>query len=92
MGLDGIFRKALSFYGINAAKGRWLNEHNFALERRILGHSENDNWVLTFDGDKVTMILKTPMAPRQSCTACEAMATPNCSMAGCGRETSTSLA
>jgi CubicO group peptidase (beta-lactamase class C family) len=56
MGLDGIFRKSPpAFYGINAAKGRWLNEHTFALERRILGHSETQRWVLTFDGDKVTV-------------------------------------
>lgn len=56
MGLDGIFRKSPpAFYGINAAKGRWLNEHTFALERRILGHSETQNWVLAFDGDKVTV-------------------------------------
>ena len=56
MGLDGIFRKsAPAFYGINAAKGRWLNEHTFALERRILGHSETQSWKLSFDGDKVTV-------------------------------------
>jgi CubicO group peptidase (beta-lactamase class C family) len=56
MGLDGIFRKSPpAFYGINAAKGRWLNEHSFALERRILGHSETQRWVLTFEGDKVTV-------------------------------------
>ena len=56
MGLGGIFRKSPpAFYGINAAKGRWLNEHTFALERRILGHSETQNWVLAFDGDKVTV-------------------------------------
>ena len=56
MGLDGIFRKSPpAFYGINAAKGRWLNEHTFALERRILGHSETQRWVLAFEGDKVTV-------------------------------------
>jgi CubicO group peptidase (beta-lactamase class C family) len=56
MGLDGVFRKSPpAFYGINAARGRWLNEHTFALERRILGHSETQNWVLTFEGDKVTV-------------------------------------
>ena len=56
MGLDGIFRKSPpAFYGINAAKGRWLNEHTFALERRILGHSETQRWVLAFEDDKVTV-------------------------------------
>jgi CubicO group peptidase (beta-lactamase class C family) len=56
MGLDGIFRKSPpAFYGINAAKGRWLNEHTFALERRILGHGETQTWTLNFDGNKVTV-------------------------------------
>ena len=56
MGLDGIFRKSPpAYYGINAAKGRWLSEHSFAIERRILGHSETQVWTLTFDGDKVNV-------------------------------------
>jgi len=56
MGLDGVFRKSPpAFYGINAAKGRWLNEHTFALERRILGHGETQTWTLNFDGNKVTV-------------------------------------
>jgi CubicO group peptidase (beta-lactamase class C family) len=56
MGLDGVFRKSPpAFYGINAAKGRWLNDHTFALERRILGHSETQIWALTFDGNKVNI-------------------------------------
>jgi hypothetical protein len=56
MGLDGIFRKSPpAYYGINAAKGRWLNEHTFAIERRILGHGETQMWALTFDGDKVSV-------------------------------------
>ena len=56
MGLDGVFRKSQpAYYGINAAKGRWLNEHSFAIERRILGHSETQIWVLTFDGARVNV-------------------------------------
>jgi hypothetical protein len=56
MGLDGVFRKSPpAFYGINAARGRWLNEHTFAIERRILGHSETQTWTLAFDGDKVSI-------------------------------------
>ena len=39
--------------GINASRGRWLDERTFALERRILGHSETQLWVLAFDGNKV---------------------------------------
>jgi hypothetical protein len=56
MGLDGVFRKSPpAVYGINAAKGRWLNEHTFFLERRILGHSEISTWTLAFAGAKVTV-------------------------------------
>lgn len=56
MGLDGTFRKSPpALYGINACKGRWLNQHSFALERRILGHSETQTWTLTFEGNRVTI-------------------------------------
>lgn len=56
MGLDGTFRKSPpAIYGINAAKGRWISERTFALERRILGHGETQTWSLTFDGNKVTV-------------------------------------
>jgi CubicO group peptidase (beta-lactamase class C family) len=56
MGLDGVFRTSPpAYYGINAAKGRWLNEHTFAIERRILGRSETQTWTLAFDGDKVSV-------------------------------------
>jgi CubicO group peptidase (beta-lactamase class C family) len=56
MGLDGVFRKSPpAFYGVNAAKGRWLNDHTFAIERRILGHSETQMWTLAFDGNKVNV-------------------------------------
>jgi CubicO group peptidase (beta-lactamase class C family) len=56
MGLDGFYRKSPPApYGINAAKGRWINEHTFAMERRILGHGEYQTWTLSFDGDKVTV-------------------------------------
>ena len=54
LGLHGIFRMSPpANYGINASKGRWLDERTFALERRILGHSETQLWVLAFDGNKV---------------------------------------
>ena len=32
-----------------------MNEHTFALERRILGHGETQIWTLTFDGNKVNV-------------------------------------
>lgn len=54
IGLDGVFRKSPpAFYGINATRGRWLGQHTFQVERRILGHSETQMWTLTFDGNKV---------------------------------------
>jgi CubicO group peptidase (beta-lactamase class C family) len=50
IGLDGVFRKnASASYGIHAVKGRWLNEHTFAVEHRILGHGETQFWTLRFD-------------------------------------------
>jgi CubicO group peptidase (beta-lactamase class C family) len=55
-GLDGLYRKSPpALYGINAAKGRWINERTFVLERRILGRGEMQTWSLAFDGDKVTV-------------------------------------
>jgi len=56
MGLDGAFRNGPPGpNGIFASKGRWLNDHTFSLERRILGHSETQTWTLTFDAKKVTV-------------------------------------
>jgi hypothetical protein len=55
LGLDGMFRKSPGHYGINAAKGRWINARTFAIERRVLGHSETQSWTLAFDGNKVTV-------------------------------------
>jgi len=56
MGLEGVFRKSPpAVYGINAARGRWVNERTFALERRILGHGETQIWTMTFDGKKVNV-------------------------------------
>jgi CubicO group peptidase (beta-lactamase class C family) len=54
IGLDGLFRKSPpAAYGINAVKGSWLDDHTFAVERRILGHGEIQKWTLAFDGRKV---------------------------------------
>jgi hypothetical protein len=54
MGLDGQFRVGPEErYGFNATKGYWFNDHTFAVERRILGHSETQLWRLRFDGTKV---------------------------------------
>jgi CubicO group peptidase (beta-lactamase class C family) len=54
IGVDGVFRTAPpARYGIDAAKGRWLSEHTFEVERRILGHAETQLWTLTFDGKTI---------------------------------------
>jgi len=56
MGLNGVYRKSPpALYGINATRGRWLSEHEFEIERRILGHSEVQFWTFDFDGDKVAI-------------------------------------
>ena len=59
MGLDGVFRKEIrapaDYRRINAARGRWLSEHTFELERRILGHGETQTWTLYFDHNNVTV-------------------------------------
>jgi hypothetical protein len=56
VGLDGLYRKSPpALYGINAAKGRWINQRTFAMERRILGRGEIQTWTLAFDGDRVTV-------------------------------------
>jgi CubicO group peptidase (beta-lactamase class C family) len=56
LGLDGTFRKGPTrAYGIDAVRGRWLNRHTFAVERRVLGHGETQLWVLDFDGNKVVV-------------------------------------
>jgi hypothetical protein len=60
MGLDGLYRKgAPARYGIDAAKGRWLSEHVFEIERRILGHGEAQTWTLSFEGNGVDVSLET---------------------------------
>ncbi|HYM32824.1 MAG TPA: serine hydrolase [Candidatus Cybelea sp.] len=60
MGLHGIFRKSPpANYGVNAVKGRWLNERTFAVERRILGHGETQVWTLRFDGKKVDVAFES---------------------------------
>jgi CubicO group peptidase (beta-lactamase class C family) len=54
IGLDGAFRKSpLASYGIDAVKGRWIDDDTLEVERRILGHGETQIWVLRFDGKKI---------------------------------------
>jgi hypothetical protein len=56
LGLDGRFRLAApDQFGIAAARGRWVSDNSFEVERRILGHSETQHWFLTFEGNNVTI-------------------------------------
>jgi CubicO group peptidase (beta-lactamase class C family) len=59
IGLDGLFRKASTPYGIDAVKGSWLDDHTFVVERRILGHGETQKWTLAFDGKKVDVTFES---------------------------------
>jgi CubicO group peptidase (beta-lactamase class C family) len=54
LGLDGAFRKSPpASDGIDAVRGRWLDDRRFLLERQVLGHGEVQTWTLTFSGKKV---------------------------------------
>ncbi len=56
IGLDGRFGKsALPQYGLNAVRGRWIAAGRFEIERRILGHSETQRWLLAFQGDELDL-------------------------------------
>ena len=60
IGLDGVFRMGPpASYGIDAVKGRWVSQHSFEIERRILGHGETQLWTLTFDDRTVDVGLET---------------------------------
>ena len=59
IGLDGLFRKASTPYGIDAVKVSWLDDHAFVVERRILGHGETQKWTLAFDGKKVDVTFES---------------------------------
>jgi CubicO group peptidase (beta-lactamase class C family) len=54
IGLDGRFRVSPAGpQGIDAVKGRWVDDHTFEVERRILGHGETERYLLRFDGDNL---------------------------------------
>jgi hypothetical protein len=54
-GVDGFYRKSVAPDGTSAARGRWLDERTFAMERRILGRGQVETYTFVFDGDKVTV-------------------------------------
>jgi len=51
VGLDGLFAKVLRTYGINAAKGRWINEHHLRWNADF-GTGETQTWALTSTATK----------------------------------------
>ena len=56
LGLDGRFRLAApNRFGIAAARGRWVSDNSLEVERRILGSSVTQRWLLTFEGNNVTV-------------------------------------
>jgi CubicO group peptidase (beta-lactamase class C family) len=56
LGLDGRFRLALpQWFGTAAARARWVGDRSLEIERRILGFSATQRWILTFDGNDVTV-------------------------------------
>lgn len=56
LGLDGRFRlTAPNRFGIAAARGRWVGDNTLTIERRTLGRSATQRWLLTFDGNNVVM-------------------------------------
>lgn len=57
LGLDGLYRRGMdTAFGPLSIKGRWLDDHVFELERLNIGASEKARkWMLTFEGDKLTL-------------------------------------
>jgi CubicO group peptidase (beta-lactamase class C family) len=56
LGLDGHFRLAApKKFGIAAARGRWVSDSTLEVERRALGASATQHWLLTFEGNNVTV-------------------------------------
>ncbi len=56
LGLDGRFRLATpQWFGIAAARGRWVSDSSLEVERRILGYGATQRWILRFNGNDVTV-------------------------------------
>jgi CubicO group peptidase (beta-lactamase class C family) len=56
LGLDGRFRLAApQWFGIAAARGRWVSDSSLEVERLILGYGATQRWTLTFDGNDVAV-------------------------------------
>jgi CubicO group peptidase (beta-lactamase class C family) len=56
LGLDGRFRVAApQWFGIAAARARWVGNTSLEVERRVLGFSATQRWILTFNNNDVTV-------------------------------------
>jgi len=54
IGLDGLYRKSEpTASGTFATKGKWLNGSTFEIERQVVGMDEQQNWILSFGGDRL---------------------------------------
>jgi CubicO group peptidase (beta-lactamase class C family) len=60
IGLDGVYRKgAPTPFGFPALKGAWLDGQTFVVDLQYVGRGEERKWILTFNGDKLTIKSKT---------------------------------
>lgn len=56
IGLDGVYRKAEpTGFGSRAVKGAWVDGHTFVVDLQYLGTGEQRKWMLSFDGERVTL-------------------------------------
>jgi CubicO group peptidase (beta-lactamase class C family) len=56
MGLDGLYRKTRpTAAGVFAARGKWLNGSTLEIEHQVVGMDQQQKWVLSFDGDRLTL-------------------------------------
>ena len=56
LGLDGRFRLAAqNRFGIAAARGRWVSDNGLEIERRYLGASATQRWLLTFEANNIAV-------------------------------------
>jgi hypothetical protein len=54
IGLDGLYRKSKpTDRGVRAVKGKWLDQHTFAIDVQSLGAGEQREWILSFEGNKL---------------------------------------
>ena len=64
IGLDGLYRiNPPAGYGIDAIKGRWLNQHTFAIDHRVWGARRLKAWTFAFDGNAVDIRFETTDGP-----------------------------